>query len=181
VGYEVEAPMTTFYELPPPGEGVSLFTHQVVREDANLLYGFVGQAERDLFRLLLRVSGVGPKLALAVLSTMDASAFARCVQSEDATRLTRIPGVGKKTAERLLIELRDRIGHDGASLRPADLAAAPAAAGAAADPQAEAVNALVALGFKPQEAGQRVRSVAREGMACEAIIRAALQSTLSRS
>jgi Holliday junction DNA helicase RuvA len=177
IGYEVEAPMTTFYDLPATGEAVTLFTHQVVREDAHLLYGFLGRAERDLFRLLLRVSGVGPKLALAILSAMDARAFARCVQAEEAASLTRIPGVGKKTAERLIIEMRDRLERPGATLEPAPRADP----GAAGDPQGEAVDALIALGFRPPEASQRVRAVARAGMACEDIIRAALQSTLGRA
>jgi len=181
VGYEIEAPMTTFYELPPAGEAVALFTHQVVREDAHLLYGFLGRGDRDLFRLLLRVSGVGPKLALAILSTMDAQAFARCVLAGEAAGLTRVPGVGKKTAERLIIEMRDRL--DGGTI-PTATATGTGASGlepeVPSDPQGEAVSALVALGFKPQEASQRVRAVAREGMACEAIIRAALQSTVTR-
>lgn len=179
VGYEVEAPMTTFYELPAAGEPVTLFIHQVVREDAHLLYGFFHRPERDLFRLLLRVSGVGPKLALAILSTMDARAFAGFVAAADPSGLTRIPGVGKKTAERLIIEMRDRIGGAPTPVAPG---AGPPGPGtvAPADPEGEAVSALVALGFRPQEASQRVRSVARDGMACEAIIRAALQSTLTR-
>jgi Holliday junction DNA helicase RuvA len=177
VGYEIEAPMTTFYELPATGEGIALFTHQVVREDAHLLYGFVGRSERDLFRLLLRVSGVGPKLALAILSAMDAGAFARCVQTRDAASLTRIPGVGKKTAERLLIDMRDRLERPAGALE----SAARGLPGATSDPVGEAVDALIALGFRPPEASQRVRAVAREGMACEEIIRAALQSTLARA
>jgi Holliday junction DNA helicase RuvA len=177
VGYEVEAPMTTFYELPAAGERASLFTHQVVREDAHALFGFARERERDLFRLLIRVSGVGPKLALAVLSTLDAAAFGRCVLDGDGATLTRVPGVGKKTAERLIIEMRDRL--DGLDLdrgreRPGlSDRSGPVAHG---DARSEAVSALVALGFKPQEASQRVRAVAREGMACEEIIRGALQS-----
>lgn len=179
VGYEVEAPMTTFYDLPAAGQPVVLFTHQVVREDAHLLFGFAREPDRDLFRMLIRVSGVGPKLALAVLSTMDATAFARCVHAQDAGSLTRVPGVGKKTAERLLIELRDRLDSTAPAFEPA--ARLTASAGVAPDPRAEAVSALVALGFKPQEASQRVRAVAQDGMACEEIIRGALQSTLARA
>lgn len=179
VGYELEAPMTTFYELPPAGQPVTLFTHQVVREDAHLLFGFAAEAERDLFRLLIRVSGVGPKLALAVLSTMDADAFTRCVHAGDATSLTRIPGIGKKTAERLLIELRDRLDARGSAFETGIRTAVPGAV--AADARTEAVSALVALGFKPLEASQRVRAVARDDMAREEIIRAALQSTLARA
>jgi Holliday junction DNA helicase RuvA len=129
--------------------------------------------------MLIRVSGVGPKLALAVLSTMDAGAFARCVHAQDAGSLTRVPGVGKKTAERLLIELRDRLDSAAPTLEPA--ARSTTSADVAPDPRAEAVSALVALGFKPQEASQRVRAVAQDGMVCEEIIRGALQSTLARA
>ena len=124
------------------------------------------------------MSGVGPKLALAVLSTMDADAFAHCVHAEDAASLTRVPGIGKKTAERLLIELRDRLDAAGPAFEPRAHAGEPGAG--TGDARAEAVSALVALGFKPQEASQRVRAVAKDGMAREEIIRAALQSTLAR-
>lgn len=181
VGYEVEAPMTTFYSLPSAGEPASLYTHQVVREDAHSLYGFAREQDRNLFRLLIRVSGVGPKLALAVLSTLESSTFARCVREGDSAALTRVPGVGKKTADRLIIEMRDRLEDGPFAGTPAGLAAsAPEAEGATPDPQAEAVSALVALGFRPQEAAQRVRAVAREGMAREDIIRKALQSAAGR-
>ncbi len=175
VGYELEAPMTTFYDLPGVGDGVTLFTHQVVREDAQQLYGFARETERNLFRQLIRVSGVGPKLALAILSGMDAEHFGRCVFDGDSTSLVRLPGVGKKTAERLLIEMRDRLEKPGPP--------APTAAGSSmgefaptGDPQSEAVSALVALGYKSAEASQRIRAVARDGMACEELIRSALQS-----
>ncbi len=175
VGYEVEAPMTTFYDLPAVGTAFALYTHQVVREDAQLLYGFARQKDRDLFRQLIRINGVGPKLALAILSGMTAQELARCVLEGDAAALVRLPGVGKKTAERLIIEMRDRLaaaeGGPGVAL-PGN---APAEE-SAGNPQSEAVSALVALGYKPQEAGQRVRKVARDGMACEDIIRTALQS-----
>ncbi len=175
VGYEVEAPMTTFYDLPGIGEEVSLFIHQVVREDAQQLYGFAGETERDLFRQLIRVSGVGPKLALAILSGMDAEQFGRCVFDGDSTSLVRLPGVGKKTAERLLIEMRDRLEMPD---QPLPMSAGSAIMGFAptGDPESEAVSALVALGYKPAEAAQRVKAVAREGMACEELIRSALQS-----
>lgn len=174
VGYELEAPMTTFYTLPGVGDAVKLYTHQVVREDAHHLYGFSLRRDRDVFRMLLRVSGVGAKIGLAILSGMDADAFSRCVFENDTQSLSRLPGIGKKTAERLVIEMRDRLDRaDGAAM-----AAAPGAAAAApaADPVSEAVSALVALGFKPQEASQRVRAVPGEGLGCEEIVRRALQS-----
>ena len=175
VGYEVEAPMTTFYDLPGIGEETTLFTHQVVREDAQQLYGFAAETERNLFRQLIRVSGVGPKLALAILSGMDAEQFGRCVFDGDSTSLVRLPGVGKKTAERLLIEMRDRLEKPGEA---APVLGGSAATGfvAAGDPRSEAVSALVALGYKPADAAQRVNAVARDGMVCEELIRSALQS-----
>ncbi len=175
VGYEVEAPMTTFYDLPAVGEELTLYTHQVVREDAHLLFGFSREADRSLFRHLIKVNGVGPKLALAILSGMDAAEFSQCVISEDSTALTRLPGVGKKTAERLIIEMRDRLEGNEATVPIGD----PRPSGhrdMAGDPRAEAVTALVALGYKPQEASKRVRAVAEDGMACEDVIRRALQS-----
>ncbi len=175
VGYEIEAPMTTFYDLPEVGEEVTLFTHQVIREDAHQLYGFARETERNLFRQLIRVSGVGPKLALAILSGMDAEQFGRCVFDGDTSSLVRLPGVGKKTAERLLIEMRDRLETPG---QPAPVVAGAAMPGFGlmGNPQSEAVSALVALGYKPAEAAQRVKAVAQDGMLCEELIRSALQS-----
>lgn len=174
VGYELEAPMTTFYTLPQPGETIKLFTHQVVRDDAHQLYGFSERRDRDVFRMLLRVSGVGAKIGLAILSGMDANAFSRCVFEGDTASLSKLPGIGKKTAERLVIEMRDRLekadGQAGANLTSGTPAAERA------DPVGEAVSALVALGFKPQEASQRVRAIDAGGLACEDIVRLALQS-----
>ncbi len=175
VGYEVEAPMTTIYDLPGVGQELTLFTHQVVREDAHQLYGFGKETDRDLFRQLIRVNGVGPKLALAILSGMDATQFGRCVFEGDSTSLTRLPGVGKKTAERLVIEMRDRLEKPDAAT-PLAINPMGGSFAATADPESEAVGALVALGYKPAEATQRVQAVARHGMACEQIIRSALQS-----
>ncbi|MEJ2687090.1 MAG: Holliday junction branch migration protein RuvA [Gammaproteobacteria bacterium] len=178
VGYEVEAPMTTFYDLPAVGAEVTLHTHLVVREDAHTLYGFTRAGDRALFRSLLRVNGVGARLALAILSGMEAGAFAQCIQAHDTAALTRLPGVGKKTAERLLMEMRDRlpgVGSDGAS--PVFSGAAPAANGEA-DPVQEAVGALVALGYKPQEASRMVRAVAASDLSAEQMIRQALQATV---
>lgn len=168
VGYELEAPMTTFYSLPPVGEPVVLHTHQAVRDDAPCLYGFVRQAERDTFRRLLRVSGVGGKVALALLSGLDADALARCVRAGDAAGLARIPGIGKKTAARLLFELKDRLpGADGAAVDVPE------------EPLAEAVAALAALGFSPNEAQRRVAAVDAAGLDSEGIVRAALKAVVS--
>jgi len=175
VGYEVEAPMTTFYDLPEVGQPLTLFTHLAVREDAHTLYGFSKTSDRALFRNLIRVNGVGAKLALTILSGMDASLFASCVQAGDAAALVKLPGIGKKTAERLIIEMRDRL--DGVS------ATAPQAAGdrpvATANPLEEAVSALIALGYRPPDASRMVRAVDSEGVSTEEIIRAALQASVS--
>lgn len=174
VGYEVEAPMTTFYDLPEIDRPLALFTHHVVREDASLLYGFIRESDRGLFRQLIRVNGVGPKMALGILSGMTATEFAHCVRGEDSTSLTRLPGVGRKTAERLIIEMRDRLD---AGLTELDGASAPARRGEPADdPRQEAVAALVALGYKPADAGRRVQAVPTELSSVEAIIRHALQA-----
>lgn len=172
VGYEVDAPMTTFYQLPAVGEAVTLHIHQVVREDALLLYGFASRAERETFRQLLKVSGIGAKIALAVLSGVSVDEFARQVQAGDVTALTRIPGIGKKTAERMVVELRDRA---------ADLVGAGAtlpSGGVPADPQSEATVALQQLGYKPAEAARMARDAAAAGDDAAAIIRKALQSAL---
>ena len=174
VGYELQAPMTTFYDLPMVGEPVRLYTHLAVREDAHTLYGFSRLSDRSLFRSLIRVNGVGAKLALTILSGMSAGEFAACVQAADAAGLVRLPGVGKKTAERLIVEMRDRLADWEAP------ATAPAVAGGPADdvqnPVEEAITALVALGYKPADASRMVRGVDTDGLGTEAIIRAALQS-----
>ena len=176
VGYEMEAPMTTFYDLPDTGEPVTLHVHHIVREDAQQLYAFGRRAERDLFRQLLRVSGVGAKLGLAILSGMDASRFAQCVLEGDGASLSRLPGIGKKTAERLIMEMRDRIETDSTVAATATTAAGSVVASRRDDPIAEAVRALIALGLKPQEASRRVNAVESDGLACEEIVRRALQS-----
>ncbi len=174
VGYEVDAPMTTFYELPGVGEMVTLHTHFVVREDAQLLYGFLRESDRSLFRTLIKVSGVGPKLALAILSGMSADEFVGCVQSGDSAALTRVPGVGKKTAERLVVEMRDRVKDwQGVTLSPD---AVSKAAEPAVDALKDAISALVALGYKLPEASRMVNAVASEGLASEEVIRLALRS-----
>jgi Holliday junction DNA helicase RuvA len=173
VGYEVDAPMTTFYDLPEVGAEVTLFTHLAVREDAHTLYGFIALSDRSLFRSLLKVNGVGARLALTILSGMSAQSFIACVQAGDADALVKLPGIGKKTAERLIIELRDRL-------------EAAAAAGSTphkatlvqASPVEDAVTALVGLGYKPQEASKMVRLIDTAEMSSEEIIRSALQTTL---
>jgi holliday junction DNA helicase RuvA len=175
VGYEVEVPMSTFYELPAEGGVVTLFTHLLVREDAHLLCGFATVAERALFRSLIKVSGVGAKLALAILSGISAEGFARCVQNQDAATLTRLPGIGKKTAERLIIEMRDRLeGFTGLAVGAAGLAAGPVPD----NPVEDAVSALVALGYKPPEASRLVRAVECADLPSEEIIRRALQAAV---
>jgi Holliday junction DNA helicase RuvA len=177
VGYEVAAPMSTFYNLPEVGAPVTLLTHMVVREDAQLLYGFASEGERRLFRSLIRISGVGAKLALAILSGMRPDEFASCVQCEDATSLTRLPGIGRKTAERLLVEMRDRL-EDWSLGGAVVMSAAPQAA-VAQDPASEAMHALMALGYKPAEASKMVRAVEAEAEAtAEQLIREALRASV---
>lgn len=171
IGYELEAPMTTFYELPAVGETVALHTHLVVREDAHLLYGFARETQRRQFRALLKVNGVGPRVALAVLSGLSESELTRCVMHDDVARLTHVPGIGRKTAERLIVELRDRLATE-----PAIAPAAASAAERERDPLAEAVSALIALGYKPPEASRAVRAVPSQGLSTEEIIRQALQA-----
>ncbi len=170
VGYELEAPMSTFYRLPELGSEVELHTHLVVREDAHLLYGFATEDERRLFRDLLRVTGIGPKIGLALLSGIDVETFMRCVEAEDTAALTRIPGIGRKTAERLLIEMRDRI----SALGQLPSAGAKSASGGGA--RAEAFAALVALGYRPVEVTRLLQGIEQEGAATEELIRRALQA-----
>jgi len=174
VGYEISAPMTTFYELPETGNEIVLHTHLAVREDAHVLYGFLQEQDRWLFRALVKVSGVGPKLALAILSGMSADEFAGCVQGGDAASLTRVPGVGKKTAERLVVEMRDRLKDwQGVALVPegTTLPGEPAT-----DALKDAIGALVSLGYKPQEASRMVSAVDSDGLPGEEIIRLALRA-----
>ena len=168
VGYELSAPMSTFYELPDLGVEVLLHTHLVVREDAHNLYGFISTRERELFRGLIRVNGVGARLALSILSGISVDGFKRCVMDSDIASLTRIPGIGKKTAERLLVEMRDRIAAAGGAL---GVDSAPANA------KDEALAALVTLGYKPAEASRMIGKV-DDGASSEALIRQALQSVV---
>jgi Holliday junction DNA helicase RuvA len=179
VAYEVEATMGAFFNLPALGHEVVLHTHLVVREDAHLLYGFASEAEKDMFRQLIKISGIGPKLALAILSGMSADELAACVADGDTARLTRLPGVGKKTAERLVVELRDRLKDWGLPAAAASGAVVPASLGPRpSDPVADAVAALEALGYKPQEAARMVSRVETQNRSPEEIIRAALQAAV---
>lgn len=179
VGYEIEAPMSTFYKLPAVGEEVTLHTHLIVREDAHLLYGFAEASERALFRALIRVSGIGARLAVSILSGMEPEAFVRCVQDQDAVALTRLPGVGKRTAERLIVEMKDRMEVGSAAQLPGTAAAA-GSVGARGDQDEveDALSALVALGYRPAEATRMVRAADAQGLSSEEIIRRALQATI---
>jgi Holliday junction DNA helicase RuvA len=175
VGYELEAPMSTFYDLPGVGETVTLVTHLAVREDAQILYGFLRESDRALFRNLLKVTGVGARMGLAILSGMDAQRFALCVQQEDVTALVRLPGIGKKTAQRLVMEMKDRMD----SLPVGLPARAPSAISAGADEDsalADAVSALTALGYKPADANRMARVADDGAKTSEEIIRAALKT-----
>ena len=169
VGYELEAPMSTFYELPGLGEEVSLLTHLLVRDDAHILYGFATADERALFRTLLRINRVGAKMALGVLSALTVSDFRRCVEYEDTKTLAKVPGVGLKTAERLVMEMRDKVDKVGVPSLPGSKIAVDAS------PQSEAFDALVALGYKPNEVNKLLGKLDLDGLSAEDIIRRALK------
>lgn len=176
VGYEVQASMTTFYDLPELHQDVTLYTHFVVREDAQLLYGFGSQTERELFRHLLKVNGVGPKMALAIVSGMSPVEFNQVIHAADIARLSRIPGVGKKTAERLVIELRDRLPKAEASSGTGVAVSVPLPSVSVSD---EAVNALLALGYKPAQASTMIAAYENQGLSVEDMIRQALRASLN--
>jgi holliday junction DNA helicase RuvA len=167
LGYELEVPMSTFFHLPPVGEEVRLLTHLVVREDAHVLYAFGTDDERRLFRSLIKVSGVGPKIALALLSGLSVEAFAQCVQGEDVAALIKVPGIGRKTAERLVVEMRDRLEAGGR--------AAASAVPVGASPEAEAFGALIALGYRPAEATRLLKAAGPGTHSTEELIRRALR------
>ncbi len=177
VGYEIEAPVRVFFELPHDGEEVTIITHMLVREDAQILYGFNNYGQRELFRKLLKVNGIGAKSALAVLSTMSVDEFVAMIQSQDVAAIVKIPGVGKKTAQRLIIEMRDKLGDvasddislPGSGAQAANLGNMPATA------QSEALIALQSLGFRPQEVNLLIKQIAKDGMTAEEIIRLCLQ------
>lgn len=179
VGYELEAPMSTFYDLPLQGQQVILFTHLAIRDDAHVLYGFATESERALFRALLKVSGVGAKMALAILSGMSADEFALCVQRDDTAALVRLPGIGKKTAERLIVEMRDRLDRIESS-GGAPLPQAQPSTVAVETPVSDAIGALIALGYKPNDASRMVRSVESEDLSSEEIIRLALRAVVTK-
>lgn len=174
VGYEILAPMSTFYNLPELNAEIKLLTHLSIREDAHVLYGFLTASERELFRNLIRITGVGPKLALSILSSMELNMFIQCINNNDITQLKRIPGVGKKTAERLIIEMRDYLQNDATP----NLISQPTLSVGANTPLEDAISALIALGYKPNDASRWVNAIAEEGMTSEILIRRALQSAL---
>jgi Holliday junction DNA helicase RuvA len=176
VGYEVEAPMSTFYGLPGVGADVMLHTHLVVREDAHILFGFGTERERSLFREVIKISGVGPRIALGILSGITVDEFHRCVEAQDAAALTRIPGIGRKTAERLIIEMRDRL-KVLATGQPFEVRGAAGATAAGPNPQAEAFSALVALGYKPAEVTRLLQKIDPSVTTTEDLIRHALRAT----
>ena len=167
VGYEVEAPMSTFYSLPEVGAEVMLYTHLAVREDAHVLFGFGTETERRLFRALIRVNGVGPRLALTILSGVSVENFVRCVRDNDSVALTRLPGIGRKTAERLVVEMRDRLEDAGGDALTRNV---PMTA------RDEALSALVSLGYKPPEAGRMLQAIKDTGISSAELIRRALQN-----
>lgn len=174
VGYEVEVTFPTFFKLPAVGQEMSLHTHLIVREDAQILYGFASESERAMFRHLIKVNGVGAKMAATILSGIAVDDFVRCVRDNDVACLVKLPGVGKKTAERLVMEMRDRLDSKAG-------AAAPARAEAGMPPLEsnevnDAISAMVALGYKPTDASRMVLRVNSEGLVCEEIIRRALQA-----
>ncbi|OFC69432.1 Holliday junction branch migration protein RuvA [Alteromonas confluentis] len=182
IGYEIQMPMTSFYQLPAVGENVAVYTHFVVREDAQLLFGFADKMERELFRELIKANGVGPKLGLTILSGMSAGQFLISVQNEDVSALVSLPGIGKKTAERLVVELKDRLAKFGKQQTvpmPVDVDAkfmntiVPVN-----DAREEAQSALIALGYKPAQASKLVESVYQDGMGSESLIREALKAAL---
>ena len=180
LGYELEVPMTTLYRLPPVGQPVTLHTHLVVREDAQLLYGFTERREREFFRELIRLNGVGPKLALALMSGLDVDELVRCVQAQDTSALVKVPGVGKKTAERLLVELKDRFKAWETVPSMFQLVSDGPQGASAPMPTAEtdAVSALISLGYKPQEASKAVSGIKEKGLSSEELIRRALKGMI---
>lgn len=174
VGYEVEAPMTTFYALPEIGAEIHLYTHLVIREDAHSLFGFLDDADRQMFRLLIKVNGVGPKMALTILSGQTAEEFRRCILQNDTQTLVRSPGIGKKTAERLIIEMRDRLPGATTSSGATELNLYKSSD----TPKNEAISALCSLGYKMADASRLVEGLNTDGKSCEELIRLALQGSM---
>lgn len=178
VGYEIEAPMSTFYNLQEVGCTAKLFTHLSIRDDAHILFGFSTDNERKLFRYLIKINGVGPKLALSILSAMDIDTFVQCVNQEQVMTLTKIPGVGKKTAERLIIEMRDRLQINSQTTPQVHSQSTNVLTDGVTSPVDDAIGALIALGYKPQEANRLVNKVKQDATSSEELIRKALQSAL---
>ena len=173
--YELEIPITTSFSLPEVGQTSELYTHFVVREDAQLLYGFLTKKDRDMFRILIKVNGVGPKLGIAILSGLDSAALSRCVLNDEVSTLVKLPGIGKKTAERLLIELRDKVKDLNyqedqtlihTSITPESLI------------NDEAESALIALGYRPQDAAKAIKNAKQDNQSLESLIKAALKSMI---
>lgn len=175
VGYEVLVPMTTYYQLPATGEPVQLWTHLTVREDAHTLFGFAQLGERSLFRTLIKVNGIGPKLALSILSAIEPDDFARYIEQDSVNQLVKIPGVGKKMAERLVLELKGKVSQGGAQVTVPGL---EQPAGEQADPVDDAESALEALGYKPAQAAKMIKQVRQPGLGSDELIRLALKSAL---
>lgn len=175
VGYEILAPMNTFYQLPNVGQEIKLLTQLIVREDSQTLYGFISTAERNLFRSLIKVNGVGPKMAITILSAIEPNAFVQCIADQNIIALTKIPGVGKKTAERLIIEMRDKLAH-WTSETTSKESAPKNYFSTISDAKHDAISALVSLGYKPNDANRIVNKVATENMTSEEIIRSALKN-----
>ncbi|AWL12325.1 DNA helicase [Saliniradius amylolyticus] len=181
VGYEIQLPMSSFYQLPEAGQETIIYTHFVVREDAQLLFGFASKGERAVFRELIKANGVGPKLGLTILSGMSAEQFMHCVQNSDVNALVKLPGVGKKTAERLVVELKDRLEKLHTSGGAVDLPVMDSTGVentfvTTDDPRDEAISALVALGYKPAQADKAIKKIAKEGQSSEDLIREALRA-----
>ncbi len=179
VGYEIDASMNTFYHLPEIGQKVILYTHFVVREDAQLLYGFYNREERALFRTLLKVNGVGPKLGLTILSSIEPNEFIRCVINNDTDSLVRLPGVGKKTAERLIIEMRDKVSNLNQTAAICTMPLATSDGSSRNQTTQDAIAALIALGYKPQAASRAVSKVDDGKMTSEEIIRQSLREMVT--
>lgn len=178
VGYELEVPLSTAFALPERGEKIRLFTHFVVREDAQALFGFLQRRDRDMFRTLIKVNGIGPKLGVTLLSGLDCDALTRCVLDEDVSTLVKVPGIGKKTAERLLIELRDKVKTFAVDAHATEPARGTIDLPLAQSIDEEAESALIALGYKPQDATKAIKMVRVEGQTLEMLIKAALKNML---
>ena len=176
VGYELQAPMSTFYQLPTEDEPVTLYTHLAVREDAQLLYGFANLAERTLFRTLIRINGVGGKMALAILSGMSHTEFTQAIQTGNVAALTRLPGVGKKTAERLILDMKDRLPGTTIPAQPGNTTQATMPTPMVSTARDDALGALLALGYKPTEGQRMLKTVTDDTLSVEDMIRQALQT-----